>query len=381
MTSVRPTDDDRLLYRVAFASLRGINRRIAADLREHIGWGEEFEKEFFKATESALAAVNDGRPSHLFERAYRDSCLERARREIDFIAKNHIRTLYFADEEEYPRRLAEAVDAPLMLYTLGTADLNSPAMIAVVGTRHTTAYGAGFIDRLISDLASSLTVKPVIVSGLAYGADIAAHRAALREELPTAAVLAHGLNTLYPSQHRRTAADMVRNGGMLVTDYLSSDPVHKGNFPARNRIVAGLVDCLVVVESAAKGGSLITARIANEYNRDVFAVPGRVGDRYSEGCNNLIAGSAAHLLTGADALIDMMNWPRKPREEEQLRLFPPLSADDQAIIDLLATRGEARANEIAIALGRPVGRVMASLVDLEFNGRVTPFPGGLYRTK
>lgn len=378
---MKEREPDLLLHRVAFASLRGINRRLADELAARLGCGGEGPEEaFFKATERELALLNDGVTSHLFDRAYRDTCLDRARRELDFIAANHIRTIYYADEG-YPARLAEAVDAPLMLYALGSADLDARAMISIVGTRHATAYGIGFVDSLIAGLARSMQVKPVIVSGLAYGIDIAAHRAALREGLPTVAVLAHGLNTIYPSQHRPTAAQMVREGGMLLTDYLSSDPVHKGNFPARNRIVAALADCIVVAESAAKGGSLITARIAGEYCREVFAVPGRIGDRYSEGCNSIIADESAHLLTGSDALIDMMGWPRRPQPQEQLQLFPPVSADDSAILDFITARGEARAQEIAIALGRNVGRVTASLVDLEFKGLVTAFPGGLYRTK
>ena len=166
---------------------------------------------------------------------------------------------------------------------------------------------------------------------------------------------------------------------MLLTDYRSCDPIHKGNFLARNRIVAGLVDCLIVVESAAKGGALITARIADSYSRDVFAVPGRLGDKFSAGCNKLIARSRAHLITGADDLIEAMQWPVREEETAQLSLFPELSPADQAIIDLLSERGEARPAEIALALGQPIGKIMAALVDLEFKGRAIAFPGGLYR--
>ncbi len=266
-----------------------------------------------------------------------------------------------------------------MLYGLGNADLNPPASIAIVGTRHATPYGTAFVDALIKRLAQRMAIKPLIVSGLAFGIDIAAHRAALREGLPTAAVLAHGLNTIYPAQHRTTAVEIARSEGMLLTDYRSCDPIHKGNFLARNRIVAGLVDCLIVVESAAKGGALITARIADSYSRDVFAVPGRLGDKFSAGCNKLIARSRAHLITGADDLIEAMQWPVREEETAQLSLFPELSPADQAIIDLLSERGEARPAEIALALGQPIGKIMAALVDLEFKGRAIAFPGGLYR--
>lgn len=371
----RPDDSsDRLLYRIAFASLRGINYVLAGEFLKRLG----SEKAFFEASERSLESLTGGMRSRLLTRECRDEALEAARREVDFVAAHSVRTLYYTDGE-FPRRVRDTVDGPLMLYALGDCELNDSPVIAVVGTRHATSYGTGFTDKLIGALAQKMARKPVIVSGLAFGIDIAAHRAALREGLPTAAVLAHGLNTIYPSQHRTTAVEIARSGGMLMTDYRSCDAIHKGNFLARNRIVAGLCDCLVVVESAAKGGALITARIADDYSRDVFAVPGRLGDRYSAGCNRLIASSRARLLTDAEELVEEMGWPVRASEGEQLDLFPELSAEDMAVIDLLTERGEARAAELAVALGRPIGKVMATLVDLEFKGRVTSFPGGLFR--
>ena len=356
-----PPDPDTLLYRMAFASLRGINFILAREFLARLG----SERDFFEASESSLSSMTGGTRSRLFSRSYRDEVLDAARRELDFVAANSIATIYHTDSR-YPSRLLEADDAPLMLYGLGNADLNPPASIAIVGTRHATPYGTAFVDALIKRLAQRMAIKPLIVSGLAFGIDIAAHRAALREGLPTAAVLAHGLNTIYPAQHRTTAVEIARSEGMLLTDYRSCDPIHKGNFLARNRIVAGLVDCLIVVESAAKGGALITARIADSYSRDVFAVPGRLGDKFSAGCNKLIARSRAHLITGADDLIEAMQWPVREEETAQLSLFPELSPADQAIIDLLSERGEARPAEIALALGQPIGKIMAALVDLEF---------------
>ena len=365
---------DNLVYRMAFASLRGMNFVLAREFLSRLG----SEQAFFEATESSLSVMNGGIRSRLFSRSYRDEALDLARRELDFVAANSISAIYHTDEA-YPHRLHEADDAPLMLYGIGSANLNTPASIGIVGTRHATAYGTGFVDKLVATLARRMAIKPIIVSGLAFGIDIAAHRAALREGLPTVAVLAHGLNTIYPAQHRTAAIEIARSGGMLITDYRSSDAIHKGNFLARNRIVAGMVDCLIVVESGAKGGALITARIADGYSRDVFAVPGRLGDKFSTGCNRLIASSQAHLLTGADDLIEAMRWPVRDQEPAQLELFPVLSPEDEAIIDILAERGEARPAEIAIATGMPVGKIMASLVELEFKGRVTAFPGGLYR--
>lgn len=368
------TDPDRLIYQIAFSSLRGINFVLAEEFLMRLG----SEKEFFDAREQSLMSLTGGITSRLFDRSYRDSLVEEARREVDFILANDVRALYHTDPE-YPSRLREAVDAPLMIYTLGPANLNAGIAIAIVGTRHATAYGQAFVDKLISGLASSLNEKPLIVSGLAFGIDISAHRAAIREGFPTAGVLAHGLKTLYPSQHRQTAASMARDSGILVTEYLSSAPIHRGNFLARNRIVAALTDCTIVVESAKTGGALVTARLADSYSRDVFAVPGRLGDKYSAGCNSLISSATAHLLTGADDLIDAMRWLRRPESETQPELFPELAPADRAIIDHLTQRGEARAGEIAIAVGKPVGKVMAALVDLEFKGLVTSFPGGLYR--
>ncbi len=368
------TDPDRLIYQIAFSQLKGINFVLAEEFLMRLG----SEKAFFEASAQSLMSLTGGISTRLFDRSYRDSLVERAKREVDFIIANDVTAIYHTDPA-YPDRLREAVDAPLMLFTLGPADLNAAVAIAVVGTRHATAYGQAFVDHLIADLTAQLAEKPLIVSGLAFGIDIAAHRAAIREGLPTAGVLAHGLKTLYPAQHRQTAASMAKSAGVLVTEYLSSDPIHKGNFLARNRIVAGLTDCTIVVESAEKGGALVTARLADSYSRDVFAVPGRLGDKYSVGCNNLISSSMAHLLTGADDLIDNMRWPRRPEPEAQMNLFPELSPADRAIIDHLTERGDARAGEIAIALDKPIGKVMAALVDLEFKGLVTSFPGGLYR--
>ncbi|MCM1028818.1 MAG: DNA-processing protein DprA [Pseudoflavonifractor sp.] len=368
-------DTDRLLYRIAFASLRGINQVLAEEFLMRLG----SEQAFFEASARSLTSLTGGITSRLFDRDYRDEALERARREVDFVMANGVKAIHISDEE-YPARLREAVDAPLMIYALGGADINPARAISIVGTRHATAYGTGFVDSLIADMSKELTEKPLVISGLAFGIDIAAHKAALREGCPTAAVLAHGLNTIYPAPHRQTAVEMVRSGGILITEYLSTDPVHKGNFLARNRIVAAMADCLVVAESAAKGGALVTARLADSYSRDVFAVPGRLGDKYSAGCNNLIAGSMAHLVRNATDIIETMRWPVKAKEEKQLTLFPePDEPTVAPIIKLLSERGEARAADIALALNRPVGKVMATLVDLEFKGRVTSFPGGLYR--
>lgn len=364
---------EELTAKMAFASVKGINRVLAIEILNRIG----SEMAFFEASERQLSTVM-GFGNKIFSRDYRDSVLETARKESDFVASRNIRTLYFTDSE-YPARLDDCADAPLMLYTLGKLNLNECLTVGVVGTRHATPYGIDFTNRLVGELKETAAGTVAIISGLAYGIDIAAHRAALKAGLPTAAVLAHGLNTIYPSVHRNTAADMVKNGGLLLTDYRSSDAMHKGNFLARNRIVAGLCDCLVVVESAEKGGALVTARIAGDYDREVMALPGRANDRYSAGCNKLIRTNRAHLITCADDLIELMNWERRQTTTTQQELFPKLNPDEEAVLVYLRDKGEGQINIMTVDLNVTIGKLTAILIELEFKGLVTPYPGAKYR--
>ncbi|MDE6383702.1 MAG: DNA-processing protein DprA [Paramuribaculum sp.] len=362
-----------LLYKIAFASLRSIAPAPARDILALTG----SEQGFFETPASTLSAVMSRR-SRLFDEDYRRTLLEKARRECDFIASYNIRPIYFTDPE-YPQRLLEIPDAPLMIYTLGECDLNRSHMISIVGTRHLTPYGADFINRCVADLAQMLAEPPVIVSGLAYGADVTAHQAAISNSLPTIGVLAHGLNTIYPAAHRQIAAEMVRGGGMLLTDYTSAENIHRGNFLARNRIVAGLTDCTIVAESATKGGALVTARLAGDYSRDVFALPGRTSDRFSQGCNGLIASNMAQLVTSAEDIIKAMRWPIKPVEATTGSLFPELTEQEQAILDFLNEKPDCQLNMISANIGIPVGKLMSILIDMEFRGLVIPYPGGKYR--
>lgn len=367
--------NDELIYKLAFASLRGINRLMAGELLSRVG----SEEQFFRASEGALSAMMGG-ANRLFARDYRDALLEKAKAEADFVVSSGIRTVYYRDSG-YPERLAHCDDAPLMLYTLGNVDLNAGHWMSVVGTRHATPYGLGFVDKLISTIAETVSQPVTIVSGLAFGIDIAAHKAAMKYGLSTVGVLAHGLNTIYPAQHRSVAADMVRSDGMLVTEYMSSAPIHKGNFVARNRIVAGLCDCLVVAESAGKGGALITATLASDYCRDVFALPGRVSDRFSEGCNRLIASNVASLVQDPMQVIEAMGWPTKESDitPKQQTLFEDLSEDERAVLDYLTERGEAMVNQMSVNLNINVGKLMSLLINMEFKGLVMNFPGGKYR--
>lgn len=370
---MEPIDTDTLIHRIAFASLKGINPVLAREFLARAG----SEKNFFAASERQLGSMM-GFGNRIFSDSYRQDILEKSRREAGFINSNGIKALYFTDPD-YPDRLNEIDDAPLLLYTLGHADLNRGLTVGIVGTRHATPYGLDFTNRLVAELHDKVAGNITIISGLAFGIDAAAHGAALKCGLPTAAILAHGLNMIYPSQHRAMAADIVRKGGLLVTEYRSDAPIHKGNFIARNRIVAGLCDAVIVAESARKGGALITARLASGYNRDVFALPGRSSDRYSQGCNRLIANNAAGLIQNADDLINAMGWPLKETTPTQMTMFGELSAPEQAVIDLLQSKGEAGLTQLTLALESPVSKVMGLLIDMEFKGLIIAYPGGNYR--
>ncbi|MCM1163083.1 MAG: DNA-processing protein DprA [Muribaculaceae bacterium] len=367
------TDHGDLIHRIALSSIHGINPDTATRITTTLGG----LREFFEMPEQTLRSRLES-SSRLLSDQVRQKALREAATEIAFVERNSIHTLWYTDPH-YPQRLLECTDAPLMLYTLGDTDLNAARIVSIVGTRHATAYGISFVETLVKDLASRLTDPLIVVSGLAYGIDIAAHRAALKEGVPTVGVLAHGLNTIYPAAHRDSAARMIHSGGMLLTDYRSVDAIHRGNFLARNRIVAGMADCLVVAESDSHGGALVTARLASAYARDVFALPGRISDRYSRGCNALISDDIAHLITSADDLIALMRWPVKAPEGTQPTLFPQLSPQEEAITTLLADRGEATLSDLITALDTRAHLLMSTLIDLESRGLILALPGSRYR--
>lgn len=367
--------DEQLRYRIALASVKGMNRLLAESLVELTG----DVSAFFTLSQRELSDLT-GWNSSLFSEVERGKALMTAAGEVDFIRKNNITPLFFTDAD-YPQRLLECDDAPLILYYKGNVSFQQPRVVSIVGTRHATPYGKNFVDTLVRDLADTCP-DTLIVSGLAYGIDIAAHRAALRYGLPTVGVLAHGLNTIYPAQHRNTAVEMLGNGGLL-TEYTTSQPTHRGFFLARNRIVAGVADAVVVVESGVKGGSLFTATIASDYHRDVFALPGRVGDISSMGCNNLIRQNKAALLTCADDLIEAMGWGVRKEQPSQTTLAAQqdvqLTDEEKLIMQYLAHNGEGQINRMAVELNTPIATLSATLVELEFKGCVVAFPGGVYR--
>jgi len=309
------------------------------------------------------------------------AALSRAEQEVSFMERHHVEPLVYG-AEGYPRRLMECPDAPPVLYWRGTADLNRARVVSIVGTRHATAYGADLVRHFVSRL-SELCPQVLVVSGLAYGIDVNAHRQALSAGLETVAVVAHGLDTVYPTAHRQTAIEMLSRGGML-TEYMTQTQPIANNFRQRNRIVAGLSDATVVVESAVRGGSLITARIAQEYDREVMAFPGAVGAEFSEGCNRLIRSNRATLITSADDFMATMGWASDARLREvraggiERTLFPDLSPDEQAVVDCLVALNDQQLNTLCQSTGLAISAVSAALFSLEMKGLVKPLAGGIH---
>ena len=365
---------DPLQSRIAFSRVKGINLSTARIMIGRIGSPENF----FTLGASALASAT-GIASSVTAPAYRASILEKAADECRFVRSKSI-TASFCTDPGYPHRLLDCDDAPAMLYSIGRCNLNSLHSVAIVGTRHATPYGIDFVRTLVADLAEALD-SLVIVSGLAYGIDVAAHKAALDNHVPTVAVVAHGLNTIYPADHRSVATRIVGDGGAIVTEYTSADGIHKGNFLARNRIVAGLADVVIIVESDMRGGAMTTARIASAYNREVMAVPGRTSDTYSRGCNALIADCTARIVRSADDVISAMNWKAKPRTEVQTELSFEISAEQQAVIDYIINHPDHTVNDICVGLSLPYQRLSALLFEMEMSDLIMTLPGGLFAVK
>ena len=300
--------------------------------------------------------------------------LDKADEEIRFIEENKLEWLYFEDNL-YPERLKHCIDGPLLLFSSGNINLKNRKIISIVGTRQITAYGIEFCRKFIEDLAP---LDPIIVSGFAYGVDIVAHQLAMEYKLQTVAVVAHGLNQIYPKTHKKYVAKVEENGGFMTEFWSTANP-DKENFVKRNRIVAGMSEATIVIESADRGGSLITANIANDYNRDVFAVPGRVTDKYSQGCNNLIKTQKANVLTSAADLIYILNWDiQKERQPVQKQLFVTLEDDEQKVYDYLLKSGKELMDIIALQCDFPIYRISGLLLNMELKGVVRPLPGKLF---
>lgn len=337
-------------------------------------------KELFENACNIKDIIPDASP-RLIEVLSDRRLIEQAECEMEFIEKNGIKLICWGDES-YPYRLAECSDAPLVLHSMGNADLNAKHIVSIVGTRHASEYGKNLCENFVADLAKFIP-GTLIVSGLAYGIDVCAHRAALKAGLPTVGVLAHGLDRIYPNAHRTTAKNMLENGGLL-TEFMSGTNSLPPFFVQRNRIVAGIADATVVVESASKGGSLITASLAQSYSRDCFAFPGRVNDQYSQGCNELVSRNKAALITSAYDFIEAMNWEpatkKRSADELQTVLFPEMTETETSIVTVLRRSDEGlQINQMVVELDTSINKLLPVLFEMEMKGYIKAVAGGRYR--
>ena len=362
---------DDLKYKIGIGLIPGIGDILAKKLISYCGGVEAV----FKEKKTALMKIpNVGET--LADSVVNHDVMARAEKETDFIFRHHIHYSFYLDDD-YPTRLKNCPDSPVIFFYKGDVDFENPKMVSIVGTRQATSYGKDLCNRIIDDLCRR-NHHPIIVSGLAYGIDICAHRAALRNSLPTIAVLGHGLSQIYPASHASTAREIIGNGALL-TEFLSDSPIDKNNFVRRNRLIAGLSDLTIVVESNIRGGALITADIANSYNRDVFAFPGRLTDACSAGCNWLIKTNKANLLQSVDDIEYLMGWDNEPKAPVQKELFPEISAEEENILKILKENGETNIDNLGVALQMSVSKLSALLLNLELAGWVHSLPGKVYK--
>lgn len=361
--------DQDLFYLLALLKVDGVGDIMAKKMLTHCGNAENV----FKTKINQIAAI-DGVGSVLLKNLKDNAVFEKANRELEFIQSNDIKVSFFKDED-YPDRLKHCIDSPVLIFSSGNINLKNKKIVSIVGTRQITSYGMEFCRKLIEDIAP---LDPVIVSGFAYGVDIVAHQLAMDYDLQTIGVLAHGLNQIYPKSHKKYVAKMEENGG-FITEFWSSSNPDKENFVRRNRIVAGMSEATIVIESADRGGSLITANLANDYNRDVFAVPGRVTDKYSQGCNDLIKTQKANVLTSAADLVYILNWDIENKAKPvQKQLFVELEPDEQKIYDFLLKNGKELLDVVALQCDFPIYKISGLLLNMELKGVIRPLPGKLF---
>ena len=361
-----------LKHKIALGLIPGIGDINARKLVSQIGSVEGI----FSESYYSLIKIQ-GIGIHLAKSICNRSYLETAEKEAEYVTRNGIRVFFYLDND-YPYRLKQCDDSPVTFYFRGNCDLNSSRIISVVGTRNATTRGKELCEKIISGLAAG-DPELVIVSGLAYGIDISAHRAALSNNLRTIGVLGHGFKRTYPSIHRQTASEMLQNGG-LITDFKSDELPERNNFIKRNRIIAGISDATLIVESGTKGGALITADIANSYNRDVLAVPGRPDDPWSAGCNDLIKKNKAALVENAADIRYILDWhTQKATMPVQRKLFNELEGDEKIIYELISKEGEMNIDSICREINLPVYKLSPILLHMEFSGVIRCYPGNIYR--
>ena len=360
-----------MIHRIALSLLKGIGPVNARNLVAYCGGVDPLFTD--NAMRRSLAMVPGIGP--VLAASIMDSrVIKTAEKELEYTRKHKLRILFYLDPE-YPKRLRHCPDAPVLLYARGNADLDPPRCVSIVGTRKPTEQGKRLCEELVEGLAES---GATIVSGLAYGIDIVAHRTALRQGMPTVGCVAHGLDRIYPGEHAATAKEMCEHGA-LVSELPSGSTFAPGNFPARNRVIAGLSDCTIVVESGPKGGSLITTDIANSYDREVMAYPGRPTDTYSTGCNRLIQQNQAHLVTCAQDVLKLMEWlPDTKKAAVQQALFTELMPEEQTLVDLIKAQGKIDIDTLCFRSKMLPHKAAGILLNLEFNGVVRSLPGKVY---
>jgi len=360
-------NNKELLYTLALQKATKIGDITAKKLIQHCGSPEAI----FKEKESILQSIN-GIGSFISNSIKNSALLTAAEEELNYLQKNNINHWYF-QEEDYPERLKNCIDGPILLFHSGNINLKKQKIISIVGTRNITNYGKHLCEKIIDDLS---ILNPVIVSGFAYGTDITAHKAAIKNNLQTIGCLAHGLNQIYPKVHKKYIHQVEENGG-FVTEFWSTSNPDRENFIKRNRVIAGLSEATLVIESAEKGGSLITADIANSYNREIFALPGRPEDKLSIGCNNLIKLQRAQLVTSAADIIYMLNWQTENTKKKviQSQLFIQLNETEEKIVNFLKEKGNVDLDTISVSCQLPIYSISSNLLNLELKGLIRPHPG------
>ena len=364
--------DKDLLYQIALTLIPNIGPVQAKILLQHCN-----AEEIFHAKKSFLEKIEGIGPVRAASIAAFKGFTQ-AEEEIKFIEKYKIKPLFVTDSD-YPKRLLNCYDSPTLLFYKGEADLNASKIVAIIGSRTHTDYGKLTTEKIIKDLVNQ---NVLVVSGLAYGIDSIAHKAAVKNDLSTVGVLAHGLDQMYPAEHAGLAKDMIKHNGGLLTEFRSNSKPDKHNFPTRNRIVAGMSDATIVIETGIKGGSMITAELANSYNKEVFALPGKITDSKSTGCNYLIKNNKAMLLTDAEELIQVMNWQenkKKPSAARQKQLFIELTADEKIVVTILQEKEKVHIDEINSKSGLTSSAVAAGILSLELQNVILSLPGKLYQ--
>ncbi|RLA60942.1 MAG: DNA-protecting protein DprA [Epsilonproteobacteria bacterium] len=358
-----------LLYQIGLTLLPGIGVKLAKNLVAYTGSVEGVFKQKIK-----ILVTIPGINYNLAKAIVNHAVLKRAEAEIKFIEKNNIQTRFYLDDD-YPNRLKYCDDNPILLFAKGNFNWNPEKLISIVGTRNATEYGYKYTNKFVEGLKEA---NPYIISGMAYGIDITAHRAALKNDLTTIAIVGHGLDRMYPALHKPILDQMMENGG-VITEFLSETIPDRENFPKRNRIIAGLSDATLVVESGRKGGSIITAELALSYSRDVFAIPGNLENKFSIGCNSLIHTQKATLVRGPNDILKVMNWFAKRKKKTiQKSLFIELTESEQVIYDELRTNGSCPIDELTTKIGLSMSKTSVNLLNLEFKGVVKTLPGKVY---